>query len=109
MARKNLLHGFRFLNGARNIGLPKRRMLEMSCGEGTARMALEIGFKIAGLLLTVEGNGGLNSPRLEWGGVRDSATVVAGKTLLQISGVTYVVMGACGNVCENIDVVKWHK
>ena len=72
-------------------------------------MALEIDFEIAGLLLTVEGNGGLDAPRLERSCRWDCATVVAFKALLQISGVTYVVMGACGNVCQNIDVVKWHE
>ena len=72
-------------------------------------MALEIGFEIAGLLLTVEGNGGLDAPRLERSCRWDCATVVADKTLLQISGVTYVVMGACGDVCENIDVMEGHE
>ena len=72
-------------------------------------MALEIGFEIAGLLLTVEGYGSLDAPRPEWGCVRDCASVMAFKALLQISSVTYVVMGACGNVCQNIDVVKWHE
>ena len=40
--------------------------------------------------------------------MRDCATVVAFKALLQISGVTYVVMCACGNVCEDIDVEEGH-
>lgn len=44
----------------------------------------------------------------KWRGVRDRAPVVAPKALLQISGVAYIVTGACGNVCQDIDVVKWH-
>ena len=71
-------------------------------------MTLEIGFEIASLFLVVEGNGGLDAPRLERGGVLDSASIVVGKALLQISGITYVVMGACGDVRENIDIMESH-
>ena len=81
----------------------------MPCGEGATRMAFEIGFEIAGLLFTVEGNGGLDAPRLEWSGVGNCATGVAGKTLLQISCVTYIVMGTCGDVRKNIDVMEGHE
>ena len=44
----------------------------------------------------------------KWRGVRDRASVVTCKAFLQISGVAYIVTGACGNVCQDIDVVKWH-
>ena len=71
-------------------------------------MALEIGLEIASLLLTVEGDGGLNSPGFESGCMRDCASVMAFKALLQISSVTYIVMGACGDVYENIDVMEGH-
>ena len=44
----------------------------------------------------------------KWCGARDRAPVVAAKVLLQISGVAYIATGTCGNVCQDIDVVKWH-
>ena len=71
-------------------------------------MTLEIGFEIASLFLVVEGNGGLDAPGAKWGCVRDRASVVTFKTLMQISGISYVVVGACGDICEYIDVIEGH-
>jgi len=66
-------------------------------GEFAARARLQI---------TLESDSGFNSPRLEFGGVRDLARVVGGEALCEIRCHADVVALGRNLAFEDVDIVK---
>jgi len=77
----------------------------MLCGKGPSAAGFQILFKSAGFFFRCEGDAGFDTPGGKRRSMRNLSTVVTRKTIGQIFRKARVMMGFCGNILQEVDVI----